>query len=162
MGSQKGGFPKGGFGGCSPVPKTRNEGAFACSPGTKTGTRALSHVTPERKPERGYIRQNHPFTKPPFCLPLTEEGNVDKMSKNVEKCPKNVQKLSGGAENTVFGHFLDNFRLFGQCFCLVTLSNAGGFSTKWPNRYSNPVALSGPTATFILSRYTLSHYVLQY
>ena len=23
-------------------------------------------VPPERKPERGYVRQNHPFTKPPF------------------------------------------------------------------------------------------------
>ena len=27
-------------------------------------------VPPERKPERGYIRQNHPFTKPPFYLPV--------------------------------------------------------------------------------------------
>ena len=51
--------------------ENRNEGTFGCSPGTKTGTRALSHVAPERKPERGYIRQNHPFTKPPFCQPST-------------------------------------------------------------------------------------------
>ena len=29
-----------------------NEGTFGCSP--------------RRKPERGYVRQNHPFTKPPF------------------------------------------------------------------------------------------------
>ena len=29
----------------------------------------LADVPPERKPERGYIRQNHPFTKPPFYLP---------------------------------------------------------------------------------------------
>ena len=29
----------------------------------------MAHVPPERKPERGYICQNHPFTKPPFCLP---------------------------------------------------------------------------------------------
>ena len=28
-------------------------------------------VPPERKPERGYVRQNHPFTKPPFYLPVT-------------------------------------------------------------------------------------------
>ena len=27
-------------------------------------------VPPERKPERGYVRQNHPFTKPPFYLPV--------------------------------------------------------------------------------------------
>ena len=37
-----------------------------------------------------------------------------------KKCPKNVQKLSRGAESTK----LDNFCLFGQGFCLVTLSNA--------------------------------------
>ena len=46
------------------------------------------------------------------------------MSENVEKMSENVQKLSRGAENTIFGHFLDNLCLFGQCFCLVTLSNA--------------------------------------
>ena len=63
-------FQKGGLGGCSPGTKTgtrvhldvprdenQNEGTFACSPGTK-------------KPERVYIRQNHPFTKPPLCLLL--------------------------------------------------------------------------------------------
>ena len=38
-----------------PWNENRNEGTFACSP--------------ERKPEQGYIRQNHPFTKPPFYLP---------------------------------------------------------------------------------------------
>ena len=36
-----------------PRNENRNKSTFACSPG---------------KPERGYIRQNHPFTKPPFCL----------------------------------------------------------------------------------------------
>ena len=39
-----------------PRNENRNQGTFACSPGTKTG--------------RGYIRQNHPLTKPPFCLPV--------------------------------------------------------------------------------------------
>ena len=40
--------------------------------------------------------------------PRTREcrQNIRKMSK---KCPKNVQKLSGGAENTIFGHFLTIF-----------------------------------------------------
>ena len=35
----------------------------------------LADVPPEQKPERGHIRQNHPFTKPPFYLsvnPLRE------------------------------------------------------------------------------------------
>ena len=27
-------------------------------------------VPPERKSERGHVRQNHPFTKPPFYLPV--------------------------------------------------------------------------------------------
>ena len=37
----------------------------------------LADVPPERKPERGYVRQNHPFTKPPFYLPVSLFG-VDK------------------------------------------------------------------------------------
>ena len=45
--------------------ENRNEGTFACCSGMKTGTRVRWHVPPER--ERGHIRQNHPFTKPPFC-----------------------------------------------------------------------------------------------
>ena len=57
-------------------------------------------------------------------LDSPENGNVDKMSEKCRKCAKNVQKLSRRAENTIFGHFLDNFCLFGRCFCLVTLSNA--------------------------------------
>ena len=47
-----------------PRNENRNEGTFGCSP----GTRVRSRVPPERKPGRGYIRQNHPFTKPPFYL----------------------------------------------------------------------------------------------
>ena len=59
-----------------PRNENRNEGTFGCSPRTKTGTRVRSHVPSERKPERGHIRQNHPFTKPPFCLPVTLVGTV--------------------------------------------------------------------------------------
>ena len=66
-----------------------------------------------------------------------EKGNLDKMSEKCrKKCPENVQKLSGGAENTIFGHFLDIFCVFGRCFCLVTLSNARPLQ-----RYSSPDAL---------------------
>ena len=58
-------------------------------------------------------------------LDSPEKGNVDQMS---EKCRETVrkmsEKLSGGAVNTIFGHFLDIFCLFGRCSCLVTLSNA--------------------------------------
>ena len=64
-------------------------------------------------------------------LDSPEKGNVDKMSK---KCPENVEKLSAGAENTIFGHFLDNFCLFGRCFCLVTLSNVRLLEPKGPSR----------------------------
>ena len=58
-------------------------GAFGCSPGTKTGTRVRSHVPPERKPERGYVRQNHPFAKPPFYLPV----NCTKVRGVENRCP---------------------------------------------------------------------------
>ena len=45
-----------------PRNENRNEGTFACSP--------------ERKPERRHIRQNHPFTNPPFCLPVKRHRNI--------------------------------------------------------------------------------------
>ena len=63
-----------------PRNENRNKGTFGCSSGTKTGTRVRSHVRPERRPERGHIRQNHPFTKPPFCLPMTLQPNTPTMS----------------------------------------------------------------------------------
>ena len=49
--------------------KNRNEGTFGCSRGTKNRNEATFGCSPvPKKPERGHIRQNHPFTKPPFCL----------------------------------------------------------------------------------------------
>ena len=108
-GSQKDGFQKGGFGGCSP--------------GTKTGTRVRSpkppfwkppfylpttlfgvdkrvvskrvvsaDVPPERKPERGYVRQNHPFTKPPFYL-LVKIGAVRNLGQPAV-CPRAIWPLT--------------------------------------------------------------------
>ena len=75
-------------------------------------------------------------------LDSPRKWNVDKMS---EKYLKNVQKLSGGAENTIFGHFLDSFCLFGQRFGLVTLSNARPLQ-EWG--LSGPLrALSGTIGT---------------
>ena len=38
------------------------------------------------------------------------------MSENVEKCPKNAQEVSGGAQNTIFGHFSDNFAYLADAF----------------------------------------------
>ena len=63
-GFARGWFPKGGFGGCSLVPKTgtkvhsdvpknRNEGTFGCSKNRNEGTFGCSPVP---KTERGYIR----------------------------------------------------------------------------------------------------------
>ena len=86
-GSQKGGFQKGGFGGCSPGTKTGTRVRSPKPPFWKppfylpmalfgvrkrvVSKRVVSADVPqERKPERGYVRQNHPFTKPPFYLPV--------------------------------------------------------------------------------------------
>ena len=64
--SPKGWFPKGWFWRIFPGTKTgtrvHSDVPLECT----TGTRVRSHVPPERKPERGHIRQNHPFTNPPF------------------------------------------------------------------------------------------------
>ena len=52
----------------------------------------LADVPPERKPERGHVRQNHPFTKPPFYLPVTQEGPEKWCrAKFVEKCRKTFE-----------------------------------------------------------------------
>ena len=67
-GSQKGWFPKGWFWRMFPSTKKPNEGTFGCSPAPKNGTKVHSDVSRYRKMERGYIRQNHPFTKLPFCF----------------------------------------------------------------------------------------------
>ena len=86
-GSQKGGFQKGGFGRCSPGTKTGTRVRSPKPPFWKppfylpitlfgvdkrvVSKRVVSaDVPPQRKPERGYVRQNHPFTKPPFYLPV--------------------------------------------------------------------------------------------
>ena len=93
-GSQKGGFQKGGFGGCSPGTKTGTRVRSPKPPFWKppfslpmtlfgvdkrvVSKRVVSaDVPPERKPERGYVRQNHPFTKPPFYLPGNINSNND-------------------------------------------------------------------------------------
>ena len=60
-----------------PQNENRNEGTFSCSPGTKTRN---------ENPERGHIRQNHPFTKPPFCLPMTlSQARKAKNTRNVHQ-----------------------------------------------------------------------------
>ena len=90
-GSQKGGFQKGGFGGCSPGTKTGTRvrspkppfwkppfylpmTLFGVDKRVVSKRVVLADVPPERKPERGHVRQNHPSTKPPFYLPMTLFG----------------------------------------------------------------------------------------
>ena len=46
-----------------------------------------SHVPPERKPGRGHVRQNHPFTKPPFYLPVSFRTPGTPTRKILECCP---------------------------------------------------------------------------
>ena len=65
-------FQKGGFGGYSP--------------GTKNGTRVHSDVPLERIPEQTYIRQNRPFTKPPFCLPASGRESIPEPFANLLRC----------------------------------------------------------------------------
>ena len=71
-GSQKGGFQKGGFGGCSPAPRTGMRVHSDVPRHPKTATRVHANVPRHQKQERGHIRQNRPFTKPPFCFLSTQ------------------------------------------------------------------------------------------
>ena len=72
-----------------PRNENRNEGTFAKTALLETALLSPSDsflvvskrvvsadVPPERKPERGYVRQNHPFTKPPFYLPVRVLGGI--------------------------------------------------------------------------------------
>ena len=67
-GFAKGWFPEGWVSRMFPGTKNRNEGTFGCSPGTKNRNKGTFGCSRYQKPERGYIRENHPFSKPPFCF----------------------------------------------------------------------------------------------
>ena len=47
--------------------------------------RGYKKGTAAHKPERGHIRQNHPFRKPPFCLLSI---NPPKLQKNTKRTPR--------------------------------------------------------------------------
>ena len=129
-GFAKGRFPKGWFRRMFPRNENPNEGTFAkttlletalLSPNDPFGVdkgvvskRVVSaDVPPERKPERAYVRQNHPFTKPPFYLPVTNvqsvAGELFCMSLHIFSCIKlylGAQKNSwvhtkGSRDNTL-------------------------------------------------------------
>ena len=87
--------------------KRGNEGTFRCSPVPNTGTRAHSDVRRCQKPERGYIRQNHPFTKPPFCFlsKKTQLRAPQKFKGDWQKEFDHPFSCSGHS----FGHFLVTF-----------------------------------------------------
>ena len=86
-GSQKDGFQKGGFGGCSPVPtwyyQEPEQGYMWDVPRYRQPKRGYIRMFPGyQKPERGLIRQKHPFTKPPFCS-LLKLITYYKLEKNI-------------------------------------------------------------------------------
>ena len=49
-------------------PQNRNDGTKNETTVPKKGTRTQKRNDRHQKPEREYIRQNHPFIKPPFCF----------------------------------------------------------------------------------------------
>ena len=53
-------------------------------------------VPQERKPERGYVRQNHPFTKPPLYLPVTRAiQRLPEVSQTPVKVPRASPEVPG-------------------------------------------------------------------
>ena len=94
-GSQKVGFQKGGFGGCS-----RNQqlerGYIRISPVPETRTRVHADVPQYQKPERGHIRRNRPLTQPPFCFLSNILGDflTDLQSQPGEKGQKPPEKTN--------------------------------------------------------------------
>ena len=46
------------------------------------------------KPERGHIRQNRPFTKPPFCFLSTQEGGQNNTQEPLCQEDVNGEKLT--------------------------------------------------------------------
>ena len=55
-----------------------------------------------------------------------------------EKRPKNVEKCSEKVENTILGHVLDSFCLFGPCLCLAISSNACPLQIYWHKVVMSP------------------------
>ena len=132
-----------------PRNENRNKSTFACSPGTKTGTRVRSHVPPERKPERRYIRQNRQITKPPavefwwkMLLPIFPCKRSSKISfqtspevrhqfrrKLRQLHPGNRWRLDLGSQLHWFGthqlRFFNAFRIVSPT-CLLSLKKSGG------------------------------------
>ena len=87
------------------VPRHENgkECTFGCSPGTKAGTRVRSHVPPERKLERGHIRQNHPLRNPPLCLPVTKNLGTFRRPPCRRAKPGRFGSLAFAMKNRHFG-----------------------------------------------------------
>ena len=56
----------------------------------------------------------------------------NKWPKDVQKMSKKCPKMSGGAESTICGYFVDLSCQFGRCFCLVALTNARPLQL-WPH-----------------------------
>ena len=77
-----------------------------------------SHVPPERKPERGYVCQNHPFTKPPFCLLV---GRADTHTHTYLPASLVPGKAPGGTSRKFGGGFGRNFPEGGPDFLEVAL-----------------------------------------
>ena len=117
-GFAKGWFPKGWFRRMFPRNENRNEGTFAKTTLLETAPLSPSEaflvvskrvvskrvvstdVPPERKPERGYVRQDHPFTKPPFYLPVSLRQSPPKPY-SVGCCFSSGRNLQGHLSSSV-------------------------------------------------------------
>ena len=69
-GFAKGWFPKGRFWRMFHSTQKPEQGYIRMFPGTKNRNKGAFGCSPAPKPERGHIRQNHPFTKPALLFPL--------------------------------------------------------------------------------------------
>ena len=119
-----------------PRNENRNEGTFACSPGTK-------------KPERGHSRQNHPFGKPSFSQPpkirkfikklatIILEENIQGFSHYFRDVVTIVREISHYCQGSSplssnSKHFSCNFSKYGSRIRMIP--KQGGERRKWPKQ----------------------------
>ena len=124
-------------------------GTCGCAPVPQTGTKVHSDVPRYQKPERGYIRQNHPFTKPPFCFISTFIRKLEKavavrnslledFSGKFRRCWKIIRRFSGSTKC----YPCQGLGIFRQGKWLLEI---------WPRLWERCWIFSSETATAFLS-----------
>ena len=118
-----------------------------------------SDVPPERKPERGYVRQNHPFTKPPFYLPVIFLSSCSPQfweSRTTVYRNRRLQKHDTKALTTCRAYSHWSFLPL-RCLCVPMPANRPpfliGIHTNHCKTLESNLTLKGPNGAVVIGLY---------